>query len=243
MHPIICSIGPLNIYAYGVMLVGAFLVSSVLLIIQAKKNNFNPNTIFDLAFVVFISGIIGSRLFYITENIAYYIREPVEIFMLQHGGLSWFGGLVSGIFVGIVYLRNKDLPVYRVLDLIVPFLALAQAIGRVGCLLNGCCFGKVSESGIYFPVQQATLIPTQIYSSLALVIIFIFLRFLQDKPHREGTIFFTYLLLYSVKRFIIEFWRADNDIIFLGMTLFQIISVAVFCFSFFKFLLIIRSKR
>jgi len=219
------------------------MTSSALLILQAKRKNFNPDVIFNFAFLVFISGIIGARIFYIIENLGYFANNPLEIIMLQHGGLSWFGGLISGVFAGLLYLKNRRLAIYKVLDLIVPYVALAQAIGRVGCLLNGCCFGKISNFGIYFPVHQSVRIPTQIYSSLALILIFIFLRLLQERPHRDGEIFFTYLLLYSLKRFFIEFWRADNDIIFLGLTLFQLISLVVLFLSIFELAAIIKSKK
>jgi len=243
MYPVICKLGPFAIYSYGLMLVVAFLVSSTLSSLQAKRENINPNLILNFSFIVFIWGIIGARLLYIFENTGYYLENPLEIIMLQRGGLSWFGGLTLGGFFGILYLKKKKLAVYKILDLIVPFLALAQAIGRIGCLLNGCCFGKVSKFGIYFPVYNSVLIPTQIYSSLILIFIFVVLRFLQNKPHREGEIFFTYLLLYSLKRFFIEFWRADNEIIFLGLTLFQIISMVIFCLSFWKLLSIRKSKN
>ena len=160
--------------------------------------------------------------------------------MLQLGGLSWFGGLILGFLSGTVYLKKKKLSVYRILDLMSPFVALGQAIGRIGCLLNGCCFGKISKFGLYFPVHKLVLIPTQICSSLALVFIFIILRFLQDRPHKEGEIFFAYLLFYSIKRFFIEFWRADNEIILFGLTLFQLMSIAVFCLAIWEILLIKR---
>lgn len=224
------------------MLALAFIVSFSLARIQAKSEQVNPDMLFNFLFVAFISGIIGARVFYITENLDYYIRNPLEIIMLQYGGLSWFGGLILGSFTGIVYLKKKKLALYRVLDLVSPFVALGQAIGRIGCLLNGCCFGKESSFGLYFPVHNLVLIPAQLYSSLALIFIFIILRFLQDKPHKEGKIFFTYLLLYSVKRFFIEFLRADNEIILLGLTLFQIISIIIFCLSFVKLFLIKRSE-
>jgi phosphatidylglycerol:prolipoprotein diacylglycerol transferase len=162
--------------------------------------------------------------------------------MLQHGGLSWFGGLTFSIVCGIVYLKKKRISVYKIFDLIAPFLALTQGLGRIGCLLNGCCFGKVSKFGIYFPVHNAVLIPTQIYSSLALIFIFIILRFIQDKPHQEGTIFFAYLLLYSLKRFFIEFWRADNPSVLFGLTLFQALSIIIFCLSLVKLVLIKRKN-
>lgn len=243
MHPIICKIGPFSIYSYGLMLVAAFAVGSALACLEAKKKNINPDTIFNFLFIAFISGIIGARILYIAENLNYYLGNPLEIIMLQRGGLSWFGGLLFSLVCGIAYLKKKNLPVYKILDLISPFVALAQGIGRVGCLLNGCCFGKVSKSGIYFAAHNSILIPTQIYSSLLLIFIFIILRLLQDRPHKEGEIFFVYLLLYSLKRFFIEFWRADSEAIFLGLTLFQIISVIIFCLSFLKLLLIKKSKN
>jgi len=231
MFPKICSIGPFNLYSYGLMLVLAFMASTFLASRQAKKENINPEIIFNLAFIAFLSGVIGARIFYIAENLGFYLKNPLEIVMLQRGGLSWFGGFILGFSTAIIYLKNKKLPVYKILDLIAPFLALAQAIGRIGCLLNGCCFGKVSRFGIYFPVHEAVLIPTQAYSSLILVLIFAVLRFLQDRPHKEGQIIFVYLLLYCTKRFFIEFWRADNPHIFMNLTLFQIFSIVLFAIS------------
>ena len=203
---------------------------------QAKKQGFDSELLFNFCFLIFILGIVGSRLLYILQNINYYLKAPKEIFMLPHGGLSWFGGLITGIIFGLVYLKRKKLSYLKVFDLIAPFLSLAQAIGRVGCLLNGCCFGKVSRFGLYFKVHQAVLIPTQLYSSLALLFIFIILRRLQERPHKEGEIFFFYLLLYSTKRFLIEFWRADTEKIILGLSLFQIMSMIIFLFSLIKIL-------
>jgi phosphatidylglycerol:prolipoprotein diacylglycerol transferase len=243
MHPTICTIGPFTIYSYGLMLAIAFSVSSTLAMLEAKKNNIATDIIFNLTFIGFACGIIGARLFYVAQNLVFYKRDPIEILMLQHGGLSWFGGLIFGSLSGIIYLKNKKLAVYKILDLIIPFVALGQAIGRIGCLLNGCCFGKESAFGIYFPVHQAILVPVQIYSSLLLIFIFIILRVLQDRPHIGGKIFYVYLLLYSLKRFFIEFWRQDNPVIFSGLTLFQILSIALFCLATVKLILIRRTRH
>lgn len=243
MHPVICQIGPFSIYSYGLMLAVAFLICSALANIQAKKQNINPNIIFNFLFITFIFGIIGSRAFYVIENFTYYLKNPLEIIMLQRGGLSWYGGLILGGSSGILYLKKKNLGVYRVLDLVIPFLALAQAIGRIGCLLNGCCFGKASSFGLYFEAEDAVLIPTQLYSSLILILIFIILRFSQDRPHKDGLIFYLYLSLYSSKRFFIEFLRADNPVIMYGLTLFQIISIALFLFSILMLISITCSRK
>jgi phosphatidylglycerol---prolipoprotein diacylglyceryl transferase len=244
MHPTICTIGPFTIYSYGLMLVLAFITSASLLVGRAKQQNIDAETIFNFCFAVFVSGVVGARVFYVLQNLGYYFKTPLEIIMLQHGGLSWFGGLMLGSITGIIYLKKKKLPVYRTLDFLIPYVALAQAIGRIGCLLNGCCFGKESETaGIYFEAHKAVLIPTQIYSSLGLLAIYLVLRFMQNKPRPKGEIFFTYLLLYSIKRFTIEFWRADNEAVFYGLTLFQALSIFLFAVSITKLTLIKTSRR
>jgi phosphatidylglycerol:prolipoprotein diacylglycerol transferase len=234
MHPVICKIGPFTIYSYGLMLALAFLVATSLASRQAKNQGFNPQIVSILSLRLLFFGIMGARIFYVVVHLNFYLKNPVEIFMLAHGGLSWFGGLLAGVLVTVRFIRKKALEPLKILDLIAPFLALAQAIGRIGCLLNGCCYGKAAEFGLYFPLYDAVLIPTQIYSSVCLLIIFVILRFMQERPHRQGHIFFVYLILYSVKRFFIEFLRADNEVIFMGLTLFQIISIILFFFAVFK---------
>lgn len=243
MFPEICRIGPVAVYSYGLMLVVAFLTGVWLACRRAAEEGIKKDLVFNLSFTVFLAGIAGARIFYIAENINYYFKNPLEVVMLQHGGLSWFGGLIAGSAAAMLYLRGKGLPTYKLLDLIVPFLALAQAIGRIGCLLNGCCFGKPSAAGIYFPAHGAALIPTQAFSSILLLAIFIILRLLQERPHKSGQIFYLYLLLYSLKRFFIEFWRADNRILLWGLTLFQLLSIAVFFVSIVNIVRIARRKE
>lgn len=238
MYSEICRLGPLVIYSYGAMLVVAFMVAVLLASAQAKNKGIDPDIIFNLCFIIFITGIIGARIFYVFSNLSYYAHNWLEIIMLQKGGLSWFGGLTLGVFSGIFYLKSRKLAVYKIADLVVPFVAIAQAIGRLGCFFNGCCFGKESSYGIYFPVHEAVLIPTQLYSSFFLVAIFIILRVLQEMPHKDGEIFFAYLLLYSTKRFFIEFWRADSPAIIIGLTIFQLLSICVFLLAALKLFLI-----
>ncbi|MBC8436424.1 MAG: prolipoprotein diacylglyceryl transferase [Candidatus Omnitrophica bacterium] len=242
MYPVICKIGPFTVYSYGLMLALAVIVASSLAARRARGEGINPDIIFNLCFIAVISGILGARIFYVIENLGYYLDNPAEIIMLQHGGLSWFGGMAFGTILAAVYLKNKKLSFYKILDLLSPFIALGHSIGRVGCLLNGCCFGKPWALGIYFPAEGRTLIPVQIYASLILVLIFLFLRQLQDRPHKDGQIFYAYLLLYSFARFFIEFLRGDHQTLFVGLTLFQFISLAIFCLSV-VMLLICRNTR
>lgn len=231
MLPEICHLGPFTIYSYGLMLVLAFFICAYLASRQAIKEKVDPDKIFNLLFSVFISGIIGARLFYVLNNFSFYLRNPLDIIMLQHGGMAWFGGFIFGLGGAYLFIKRNNLNLLKTLDLIIPFVALAQAIGRIGCLLNGCCYGAVSDFGLYFKVFHQVLIPTQLYSSLLMLLNFIILRFMQGKKHLPGQIIFGYLFLYSLKRFFIEFLRNDSPRIFYGLTLFQLLSLVMFFFS------------
>jgi len=234
MHPEICRLGPFTIFSYGLMLVLAFFVSTFLCAAQAKKESMNPETIFNLLFTVFIFGIIGCRVFYVLINLPFYLDNPREIIMLQHGGMAWFGGLIFGSISALLFIRKEKLDFLKTADLIVPFIALGQSIGRIGCLLNGCCFGRESQAGLYFAIFDKVLIPTQLYSSLLLLLIFCILRWMQKSKHPAGQILYSYLFFYSFKRLGIEFLRNDSPRIFLGLTIFQILSIVVFVFSFYR---------
>ena len=231
MFPEICHLGSFTIYSYGLMLVLAFFACSYLSSLQARKEQMDGEQIFNLFFFIFISGVIGSRVFYVLMNISFYLHNPLEIIMLQHGGMAWFGGLIFGSAAAVLFIKRHKMNLLKTLDLVVPFIALGQAIGRIGCLLNGCCYGRESAFGLYFKVFDKTLIPTQLYSSLLLLLIFIILRFKQDRKHLPGEILCSYLFLYSLKRFFIEFLRNDSPRMFYGLTIFQVLSLIVFIVS------------
>src|SRR3989338_2280334 len=227
MVPIICQIGPLNIYSYGVMIALAVFICAFLLKREAGKNNLSPEIIFDLVFWIVVSGLVGGRLFYIMLNLSYFLNNPSEIFKLYHGGLAWQGGLIGGITGTLFFIKKKSLPLTKTLDTLAPYAALGQAIGRIGCFLNGCCYGKEVAWGIYFPVHQARLHPTQLYDAAGLFLIFLFLKKLQLAQKKPATIFVLYLLLISVLRFFIEFFRADHAVVFAGLSIFQAVSLAI----------------
>ncbi len=231
MLPEICHLGSFTIYSYGLMLVLAFFVSAYLSCLQAKKEQIDSERIFNIFFYVFLFGIIGSRVFYVLMNAGFYLQYPLEMIMLQHGGMAWFGGLIFGSSAAVLLIKKYKMNLLKTLDLLVPFIALGQAIGRIGCLLNGCCFGRESEFGIYFKVFDKVLIPTQLYSSLILLLIYIILRIRQDRKHLPGEILCSYLFLYSLKRFFIEFLRNDSPRIFYGLTFFQLLCLAMFFIS------------
>ena len=228
MHPILFTIGPITIYSYGVMLALAVLVCTYFLSIDAKRIHISRETAYDLVFWCMLWGIIGARIFYVFIEWPYFSGNLLEIPMLQKGGLAWQGGFLGGALAGVWFARCKKLSLRPLLDLAAPYIALGQSIGRIGCFLNGCCYGKPVAWGIYFPTHHARLYPTQLFECIGLFIIFLILKKAKDRPHQAGFIFIFYLWLAAIERFIVEFYRADHDSLWLGLSLAQFVALGVF---------------
>lgn len=228
MYPVILELGPFKIYSYGFFLALAFITSSILAEREAKRRGASYHLIPNLFLICLVSGIIGARFFFIILNINFFLSAPIEIIMFWHGGLVWYGGLIFALACGLIYLKVKKQAILPILDLLAPYIALAQSIGRIGCFLNGCCFGKP------WPLYNIPY-PTQIISSLAMLFIFLILRSFQCLDFPKGNIFLLYLVFYSLKRFFIEFLRGDAYPVILGLSIFQIISVFIFILTFILF--------
>jgi phosphatidylglycerol:prolipoprotein diacylglycerol transferase len=249
MHRILLNLGPFTIYSYGALLALAFIVGTYLAERRARKQGFPKDTIVDLSLWMLISSIAGARFLFVGINWEYYSRNIGEIFKIWEGGLVYYGGLVLGFWVTVYYLKNKKLPLWKIADILAPSLALAEAIGRIGCFLNGCCYGRiVDRGGLCFPAVGAPpvftqhlrdgflppgalhslpVIPTQLYSAGAsLVIFFILLRAARYRTF-DGFLFWLFIILYSLARFIIEGFRyyESNFLLFGGFTVSQWISV------------------
>ena len=232
MHPIIAKIGPLYVYSYGLMVAIGFAVATLLAYKHADDFGINKERIIDLGIVMLTGGIIGARIVYIAMNFQYYLRNPLEIINLTKGGLVWYGAFIFGLIAAAWFVRKNRINFWTAADLFAPYIALAQAFGRIGCLLNGCCYGSAAPSGfilgVVFPEESILRYPTQLFSAIALLLIFIVLRIWQKKRHFNGEIFLGYGLLYSMKRFGMEFFRGDNPRILYGLTISQLISAVIF---------------
>lgn len=235
MHPILFKIGSISIYSYGVMVALGFGVAVYLIIRRANELNLKKETLVDFLVAVLLGGIAGARLLYVALNIKYYLQSPLEIFNLSRGGLVWYGGFLGGIGVALWYIKKYRLSLWLLLDLTAPYVALAQSFGRIGCFLNGCCYGLEAPGGfpvgVSLPDSGILLQPTQLYSSVLLLSIFVVLRIGQALPHFKGEIFLAYCFLYALKRTGIEFLRGDNPRVFLDLTLSQIFSIVVLIVS------------
>ena len=218
MHPILFKLGPLTIHTYGLAIALAFLSGTALSTNLAKREGENPQLLYDLIFYLMLAAIIGSRLLYVLINYKYYLDDPLRAVKIWEGGLVFYGGLLAAAGTGIWFMRRHQMPTWPTADLLAPGIALGQAIGRIGCLMAGCCYGRPTDAfwGITFADPNClapvgiSLHPTQIYSSLESLIIFGILMWLGKYRSFKGQIFCSYIALYSVTRFIIEFFRGDE---------------------------------
>lgn len=248
MHPILFKIGPfiigtfkigpIVIYTYGFFIALAFISGILWSSREAKRLGENPERIMDLGFLLTLSAIIGARILFILLNLQEYLDHPQNIIKIWEGGLVFHGGLIASILVGLLYLKKHHLRTWKYADILAPALALGQSIGRIGCLMAGCCYGKETSCqwAIRFtdPNSLATLNvplhPTQIYESIGTLLIFATLLGIRKKKSFEGQIFWIYIALYSVLRFTIDFFRGDEIRTFFyhTLSLTQVLGVVLF---------------
>ncbi len=217
MHPILLKTPYFTIYSYGLCMAVAVMLAWVLSSRLARRAPYSSSQAADLLFVLFFSGVIGARLFYVLQHPSEYMGRWHAMFFLQEGGLVWYGGFIGAVACGMLYARWRGIPILPWADLFSPALALSQAVGRFGCWLNGCCFGRDGHA-------------VQLYEAAALVALslFLFARFTRRKI--EGEVFAFYLIGYGLARFALEFLRGDQTA-YMGLTLPQWISFCAVIFG------------
>ncbi|MBN1425848.1 prolipoprotein diacylglyceryl transferase [Candidatus Fermentibacteria bacterium] len=240
MHPEILRIGPTPVYSYGVMLVISFALGIMLATRRARERGLPAEAVLDVATVILISAIVGSRLLYIVFHVEEFQGNWLDAVNIFKGltGLSMFGGIALAIVAALIYMRRKGLPVWPMADTIAPSYALGVGFTRIGCLLNGCCFGRPTEVpwGISFPpgcaasavVGAAHVHPTQLYESLAgFVILLAALRIDRINPPR-GMLTAIVFGLYGAARFVVDFFRLYEDNNFVSWLGFRLASSQAF---------------
>jgi phosphatidylglycerol:prolipoprotein diacylglycerol transferase len=217
MFPTLLKIGSLTIHSYGLMVALGFSVGLLFTIYYAQKEGISIEAILNVAIYNIIAWIIGARLFYVIGAWDQFRNNLWDIFMIQNGGMVFLGGLIFGLAAIFIVGGRERLPVLKILDAATPGSILGFAIGRVGCFLNGCCFGLPTNLpwGIEFPFGSLAYMyyphqriqPTQLYEFFGLLLVFIVLIFIYKRKSFIGQVFFWGLLLYSIERFIFEFFR------------------------------------
>ncbi|MFO0959791.1 MAG: prolipoprotein diacylglyceryl transferase [Isosphaeraceae bacterium] len=236
----------LPIFGYGLMLFLAFLGSMQLAAWRARREGLDRELVLDLALYLFVGGLVGARLFYVIQKWGTQIHSVWEAFKIWEGGIVLYGSLIGAAVAFFLYRALRPFPLRPYLDCLAPSMALGVALGRIGCFLNGCCYGDLCEIpglGVSFPAgsapwdQQvyagligkdaARSLPvhaTQLYSALDGFLLLALLNAFYPLRRRDGEVMGMLLLAYPVGRFLIEYLRNDEPAIVLGMTISQAIS-------------------
>ncbi len=272
MHPEIISLGPVTIRSYGLMLAIGFMAGILVAARRARKMGEDPDHVYNLSIWIVISSLLGARIYYVMTHYAEFravedVSLPARIFIefrnmfwpvgangqIGISGLILYGGLIAATAVSIIYLKAHHLKVSRFTDILAPSLGLGEFFTRIGCFLNGCCYGVPTDScvGVVFPHESAAgfyfpethLHPAQLYNSFAGLAIFLLLLYLERYKHFDGFTSLLYFMLYSAGRFSIDFFRYyEREMVAFGLSQNQIISIVVFLVSFGLFLYMNRKN-
>lgn len=258
MRPVLLEWGSLKFHAYPTMLAIAFLTTTFLAVRALNRLDPPVRATTHGGLAAFFGGLIGAKAFWILQY-----GDPWKIWqavLFWTSGFVFYGGLIGAIGAVLVYVLYNKLPVFQTADVCAPYLALGEAITRIGCFLTGCCWGRPTALpwGVQFPKASSVhwhmrdigeltkadpltpaLHPTQLYMCLGLLlVVFPVLLYAARKPHFRGAIALMYLFLYGVLRFTVEAYRGDSGHPALGMTLSQLISLGLAVFSLVAFTLI-----
>jgi phosphatidylglycerol:prolipoprotein diacylglycerol transferase len=236
MYPKILDLGPVTIHTYGLLLALAFIAGIWITSRNARNQGIDPDLIWNMGLIVIFAALVGAKVILLFSNFQYYSENFREIFSLStlRSPGVYYGGLLLAIGAAALYIIKKRLPALAMADIAAPGIALGQAIGRLGCLSAGCCYGKPTRLpwGIVFRNQYSydnvgvplnvALHPTQIYDLIGVLCLFVFLMKRLKQKHRRGQVLLEYLALYGCLRFVVEFFRDDDR----GFVLYGLLSTS-----------------
>jgi len=233
ISPVAFTIGSIEVGWYGIMVALAILVLVLWLIRGVRKGaRLSYDTVLTAALIAIPSGVIFSRLLHVVDRWDYYSQNPGQIIGFE--GLTIYGAILGAALAVWIYRQFSNFQFGYVADLAVPGVLLAQAIGRVGCTLNGCCYGEPTSlaCGVVYthpdtlaPIGIAVH-PTQVYEIIFLLIAFGVVLKLRGRLKPDGSLFLVYLSLYSMWRFAIGFLREGTPFLF-GLQQAQVIALIV----------------
>ena len=236
----LCTLyGPFSINFYGLFIALALVICMKLISRNPRYAQLHLQHAFiDIICIAIFAGIVGGRLLAVISSPESY-THITDFFAIWEGGFSAQGTILGVVIVAPSYIRKIKLPVLTVCDLFAIYAPLFQAIARLGCLFAGCCYGLPTKSLLSIIYTHPNTIaphdmlmhPTQLYSSLFLFFIFLYMFFrAQYHTRYEGHLFLIYLMLASAERFIVDFWRADRIISLHSLLSFhQLVALFIFC--------------
>ncbi|MBA4383936.1 MAG: prolipoprotein diacylglyceryl transferase [Anaerolinea sp.] len=240
IDPIIFTIGHIHLRWYSLIVISAILIGVWLALKEAERKGFNKDKITDSLIWIIIAGIIGARIFHVIDHWPdEFAANPLRAFNIWEGGLAIWGGVIGGMIAAAILARIQHWNLPRLLDAFVPALVLAQAIGRVACIITGDAVGKPTNGPFGFaytnpnamvPQLGVYYTPTPVFEIVMNLAIFVLLWKLRKKNLSDGMLTLIYLSLYSLLRFFVAF-TSSYKIIALGLNQAQIVSVLVFAIS------------
>jgi phosphatidylglycerol:prolipoprotein diacylglycerol transferase len=241
MYPVILKLGPLTFHSYGVMIAISFAIGTLLAVRRAEARGVPGEKMTDLALVVLVSSLVGSRILYVIPHWSDFASDPIEVVRIWEGGLTLYGGVILAVLASYVFVRRERLPWARVADSVAVPLALGLGIARIGCFLNGCCHGRPSTGplGLVFPKGSvagdafpgAPVLATQLLeSAFGFALVGVLWGVERTKP-RDGVLILVVLIGYGTFRFLLDFARFYEEamIVRLGgipLSVNQIVSLA-----------------
>ena len=231
INPVAFAIGGFSVYWYGILIASAVLIGTLLAIREAEKKGYNQDHFFNIILVSLPAAFIGARLYYVLFNWDYYSQNLSEIPATWQGGLAIHGGLIAAFIAAYIMMKKYRISFFQGVDIAAPSIILGQAIGRWGNYFNQEAYGYVVDQAkipwaMY--IDGAYRHPTFLYEFLWNIGVFLFLLYLRRKENlKNGDIFLSYVLLYSVGRFIIEGFRTDSLMLFSTLRAAQVVSALV----------------
>jgi len=233
IDPVIFNIGSLEIRWYGLIMALSFLIGSFIAVKLGKKRNLSKDQVYDFLLYLIPLSIIFARLFHVfVYNFDYYIQNPLQIVQIWKGGVSLFGGLLGALIAALIFSKKRKIKFYDLADVFIIPLSFGIIFGRIGNFINQELYGKITNLpwAIKFDNVEGLRHPTQIYEAIGHLIIFLLLLIIWKKNPKKGFIFYSFIIMYSIFRFFMEFLREDTPFL-LGLTITQLLIIPILIIS------------
>jgi phosphatidylglycerol:prolipoprotein diacylglycerol transferase len=256
LHPELLHLGFVHLRSYGLMMAVAFVVGTFLGLREARRLGLDEDRVVNVILVTLIASVFGARMLYVLEHLPEFRREWTSVLALWQGGLTLYGGIAAGTLAGLVAARRMQLPVWLTADALTPSLAIGTMFGRVGCFLNGCCYGRPTTLpwGVVFPHDSFAYLeygdqpvhPAQLYNALAGLLLFVLFQSLRKRFRVPGVMFWTFIVLFALVRIPLDLTRTyETDAVLMhaglmDITESQLMSAGMILFG---LLMIVRLRR
>lgn len=216
MLPVLFKVGTFPIHTWGILLMVGFLCATARGARSARRYGATPEAVWDCALGGLFAGVVGGRIGFVLQNPKYFSAHPGEIVALWDGGMTSFGGLIGGVAMGVYLARKRGMTPADAADIAAIGLPIGMFFGRIGCLLNGCCYGHACAlpwAMRFFPEghgDTGLVHPTQIYEALGVALIYGVLTLMERRRAFPGQLLIAFAGLYGAVRFVVEIWREQD---------------------------------